>query len=207
MKKIIVILLLCAGFHYASAQEVYNSSGKPGYHKKTKKDKGYDPSKLVIGGGIMLDYSELYATYGISPIVGYHFTKNLVAGVGLGYIYNQSADPNFFNPPPIYYDKENIVYPNAWVKYFIWRGLYVCGSYEYDFIGLSVPALDINTNNIITERESVNASCLLLGLGVKLHIAGRVSAFVELNRDILQQEYSPYDGEPLIYRAGVTVGL
>ena len=39
MKHIIWVLLVFVGMSYASAQDVYTSSGKPGYHKKAKKKK------------------------------------------------------------------------------------------------------------------------------------------------------------------------
>ena len=205
MRKIIVVLLLSLGFTYASAQEVYTSSGKPGYHKKTKSNKGYDPSKLVLGGGLNAGFGGGYAAVGLAPIVGYKFTNHFIAGVGLGYMYYQMPDDNFYNPYKVYYDKENIVYPNLWARYFVWRGLYLTGAYEYDFIHLTYPNYD-NFGNQITSKENVNAQCLLFGLGVKEPIGGRVSFFVELMYDFLQQKYSPYLGQP-IFRGGIAAGL
>src|ERR1022692_4776451 len=97
MKHIIWVLLVFVSISYASAQDVYTSSGKPGYHKKTKKVKGYDPSKLIIGGGLTAGYADGSVAVGISPIVGYRFTDHFSAGVGIGYLYSQlpeSIDPN-----------------------------------------------------------------------------------------------------------------
>ena len=98
-------------------------------------------------------------------MVGYKFTNNLVAGVGLGYQYNQQPDLNFSNPyysSTVYYDKENIVYPNLWAKYTVWRILYIGTQLEYDLIHLNEPALDINGYQI-TANVNVNATCWLVG--------------------------------------------
>jgi hypothetical protein len=202
MKRIIVVLLLCVGFTYVSAQEVYNSSGKPGYHKKTKKNKGYDPSKLILGGGLQAGFGDGYAVAGISPMVGYKFTSHFAAGVGIGYLYEQAPDPNWSTFPPVYYDKENIVYPNLWARYFVWRGLYLTGAFEYDFISLKAPVDYLGD----VGKLNVNAQCLLAGLGIKQPLGGRASFFIELMWDFLQQPYSPYLGQPDI-RAGIAVGL
>src|ERR1017187_10428182 len=97
MKNIVVVLLLFFGISYASAQEVYTSSGKTGFHKKTKKKKGYDPDRLIIGGGITFGIDGGYVNLGLAPIVGYRITDHFSAGLGLGYLYASApvgVDPN-----------------------------------------------------------------------------------------------------------------
>ena len=205
MKQAILVLLLFVGISYASAQDVYTSSGKTGYHKKTNKKKGFDPDKLILGGGVNLSFGNGYANYGITPIVGYRLTHNLAVGVGLGYQYYQTPDPYFSTYNSTYYDKESIVFPNVWARYTVWRGLYVLGQFEYDFIKLTQPGFDINSN-IINTSSNVNATCLLLGLGIKFRIAGRTSFFVEIAYDVLQQQWSPYY-QQLVPHAGICVGL
>ncbi|MCW3122109.1 MAG: hypothetical protein JWQ38_1601 [Flavipsychrobacter sp.] len=206
MKKICFILLLCAGFTYASAQEVYTSSGKAGYHKKTKREKGYDPSKLVVGGGLNGYYSTGNALAGISPMVGYNFFHNFTAGVGLGYLYYQYYV--FTLGSKDYSVKERIIYPNLWARYIVWRGLYVTGTLEHDFIKYTAPANDPNNpSNVIYQKENLTADCLLLGAGIKQPLGGRVSFFVELSHDFLNSTYSPYANQPLIIHAGVCAGF
>ena len=208
MKQIIWVLMVFMSVSNAPAQDVYTSSGKPGYHKKTMKKKGYDPSRLVLGGGINALFGNGYASVGISPMVGYKFTNNLVAGVGLGYQYNQQPDLNFSNPyysSTVYYDKENIVYPNLWAKYTVWRILYIGTQLEYDLIHLNEPALDINGYQI-TANVNVNATCWLVGAGIKQPLGGRVYFYVELMYDVLQQDYSPYLNT-IVPRGGIAVGL
>ncbi len=203
MKNIVLALLLFTGISYASAQDVYTSSGKPGYHKKTKKKKGYDPDKLIIGGGFNASLGGGFANFGIAPIVGYRFTDHFSAGVGVGYQYYQTPD-DASTVYTTYYDKENIIFPNVWARFVVWRGLYVTGTFEYDFIKYTVPFDNYGNPNPMS--ENVNAQCLLLGVGYKQAIAGRVSFFAELTYDVLQQQYSPYYGQ-LVPRVGIAMGL
>lgn len=207
MRNIVLVLLLCVGFTAASAQEVYNSSGKPGYHKKTKKHTGYDPDKLVIGGGMNLGFSSGYVNVGASPIVGYRFTKNWVAGVGLGYqFYKQPIYVDPVDPYKASYVYEHIVYPSLWSRYFVYRNIFVSGTFEYDIISVKQPAYD-HYGNLGTERFSVTNPCLLLGVGLKQPIGGRVSFYGELVYDVLQGQYSPYPKNGPDIRFGICAGL
>lgn len=53
MKRLLIILFVLIGFA-ASAQRTYTSSGRPLNAKKKKevRKKGFDPSRIVFGGGI-----------------------------------------------------------------------------------------------------------------------------------------------------------
>jgi len=204
MKKTVFILLLSLGFTCAQGQEVYNSSGKPGFHKKTSKHKGYDPSKLILGGEFTLNFGGGYIAAGIAPMVGYRFSKNFEAGIAVGYLYNQQPDQYFTNnyPYPSFYDKSNVFYPSIWTRYFVYRGLYVTGQLEYDFISLKEPIDNVGD----MASENVNATCLLMGLGLKQPIGGRASFFIEVMYDVLQEQNSPYLNN-IVPRAGIAVGM
>jgi hypothetical protein len=205
MRYLICIILLGLVVSSSSAQEVYNSSGKPGFHKKTKKSQGYDPSKLVIGGGLNAGYGNGgYGFAGISPIVGYQFANHFTAGIGLGYQYYQAPDDYFAG----HYVREHIIYPSMWARYVIWRGLYLTASFEHDFIKLSEPAFDNNNPYaIVTRRLDVNTNCLLAGIGIKQPLGGRVSFFFEAMHEMLNEDYNPYALEPIVIRAGIAAGL
>ena len=210
MKNIIVALCLCLGFTYASAQDVYTSSGKPGYHKNTKKKKkGYDPDKLILGGGITAYFGDGYISAGLSPIVGYRITDHFSAGVGLGYLYTQIpeyVDPNNLNK--VSYFHENIIYPSIWTRYFVYRNLFVSASGEYDIIRQKGPGY-VNTNpNPVTLTTTFDNTCLFLGVGYKFPLSGRVSVYAEALYDVLQGKNSPYaPGFPTILHIGFAAGL
>jgi len=210
MKYFVWALLLVMGLSYAgsaSAQEVYSSSGKPGYHKKTKKKKGYDPDRLIIGGGLNAGYGDGFANVGVSPILGYRITDHFQAGIGVGYQYYQEpeyVDPN--NPNKIDYARENIVYPNIWTRYFVYKNFFVDGTLEYDLINLRQPGYDANANFGI-QKENVTNTCLLLGAGIRQPLGGRVSMYFELIYDVLQGPYSPYPAGAPDIRVGFATGL
>jgi len=204
MKNIILVFLLFAGISYASAQEVYTSSGKPGYHKKTKKKKGYDPDRVIIGAGLNAGYGDGFANVGISPILGYRITTHFQAGIGVGYQYYQQ--PTTIDPAKNDYIRENIIYPNIWTRYFVYRNFFVDGTLEYDFINLKQPGYDLNLN-VPTVKQNVTNTCLLLGAGIRQPLGGRVSVYLELIYDLLQGPYSPYPvGAPDI-KVGFATGL
>ena len=204
MKNTILVFLLFVGVSYASAQEVYTSSGKPGYHKKMKKKKGYDPDKLIVGGMPNLSFGGGYVDLGATAIVGYRFTNRFSAGLGLGYLYSKApyaVDP--YNN--ILYATENIIYPNLWTRYFVYRNFFVSGTYEFDIINQKLP-LD-NYGNVNPMRSNVTNSCVFLGVGIRQPLGGRVSFYGEIVYDVLQGRNSPYyPGQPQIH-LGFAAGL
>lgn len=208
MKNVILALLLITGISYASAQEVYTSSGKPGYHKKSKKTQGYDPDRLILGGGFTAGFGSGYVNVGASPIVGYRITNSFSAGIGLGYQYYQEPHDNIdpADPLKVFYYKENIVYPNVWARMMVYRNFYVTSSFEYDIITLKYPGYDGVSANPTTLKANVTNSCLLMGAGFRQPLGGRVSMFIEMVYDVLQGKYSPYVGPPT-FRVGFAAGL
>lgn len=209
MKHIVWVLLIFVGMNYASAQEVYTSSGKPGYHKKMqkKKKKGYDPDRLVLGGGLTASFDGGYAALGIAPIVGYRITDNFAAGVGLGYLYAQQpvyVDP--VDPYKVSYIRENIVYPSIWARYFVFRNFFVSTTLEEDFISQRAPGYD-QYGNLTTIKRSVNNTCLFLGGGLRFPLGGRVSMYGELRYDVLQGKNSPYTPYAPDIHFGIAAGL
>jgi hypothetical protein len=212
MKNIVLVLLLVAGYSYAQAQDVYTSSGKPGYQKKMhKKKKGYDPERLIVGGNLIAGFGGGYADVGIAPIVGYRFTNRFSMGIGLGYQYVQQPDAiaNPASPNTIYYDRENLIYPSLWSRFFVWRNWYVTGTIEDDIISLKEPVWDVATGGttITSASLNVNVPALLLGGGIRMPMGGRLAAFLEADFEVLGQKYSPYiPGQPDI-RMGFAAGL
>lgn len=202
MKKIVFVALLLVGFSGAMAQEVYNSSGKANYKKK--KESGYDPDKLIIGGGMNLSFGSGYANIGVSPIVGYRFKKKFSAGVGVGYQYYKFPEyiDQFNN---VHFAYMNMVYPNLWARYFVYRNFFVNGTYEYDFITRKSP-LD-NKGAINQTTSHVTNQCFLAGIGLRQPLGGRISFYGELYYDVLQGEYSPYPRNSPGLRFGVAAGF
>lgn len=202
MKKVVFIFLLLASLG-VNAQEVYNSSGKANYKNK-KSSSGYDADKLIVGGGVILGFGTGYANLGASPIVGYRFAKRFSAGVGVGYQYNKY--PYYIDPfENVHYAYMNIVYPNLWARYFVYRNIFINATYEYDFISLKRP-LD-NYGNLNQTKLNVTNQCLLAGVGLRQPLGGRVSFYGELFYDVLQGKYSPYPKNSPSLRFGIAAGF
>jgi hypothetical protein len=86
---IVAILVLCMSFSLAQAQEVYTSSGRSMRQveaKKKKEDKKFSADKIIVGGGLGLSFGTI-TNISVMPKIGYRFTENFAAGIGLGYNY------------------------------------------------------------------------------------------------------------------------
>ncbi len=207
--KQLIVLALCFGVVSASyaqntKEKVYNSSGKTNY--KHKKQTGFDPDRLILGGGMNLGFGGGYVNVGASPIVGYRISRQFSVGIGMGYqYYKEPTDiPNNTNTGTLN-RYMNIYYPNLWARYFVCKNIFLNANYEYDFIRLKQPGYD--NYGVIAERTSnVNNQCLLLGAGVYQPIVGRLGMSMELFYDVMQGQYSPYGGPPRI-RLSIAAGF
>lgn len=216
MKYVLSVVMLCMGLSMASAQEVYTSTGRSTHARKQQKKEGFDPSRLIFGGGMILGAGDI-TNLGISPIIGYRLTDNWSAGIGVAYQYlkikgyYELYDPNTstYSAYPL---QSNIFYPSVWTRYVILHNLnfigdiFVDAEFEYDMMRFKDYTYDNTYTNIISENTNVNVPCALVGLGIKQPITDRVSIVVMGLYDVLQQEYSPYKGT-LDLRFGVNVGF
>ena len=203
MKYIVSVLMLCLGVSLANGQEVYTSSGRSIHAKKEKKVKGFDPSRLILGGGLVAGFGTGYVDAGISPIAGYAITDHFSAGIGIGYeyLYEKYSD---YSLESTY--KSNIIYPSVWARYIVFRNIFVESSFEYDLVTQSQSYFDgTSTTN---QNASANVPCLLVGAGIRQPIGGRVSVVAELLYDVLQQQqyFNPYYGQPVL-RIGICTGF
>ena len=204
MRRLIIALLLVVfGFSAVMAQDVYTSSGRAGYHKKAKK-KGYDPDRLIVGGGLAAGFGGGTVTLGVSPIVGYRITNIFSAGVGLGYEYDRFMTyTDAYNNS--YYATNNMIYPSLWARCFVYKNIFLTSVFEYDFMHIQGTTID-NMGYLYAENEHLTAPCLLLGGGFKQPLGGRVSGIFEVLYDAIQNSNSPYYSTPVI-RIGFVAGL
>ena len=130
MRNIIVAALLMIGLN-VSAQEVYTSSGKPPgvkqkemERRKRDKEKGFDASRIIVGGTLGFGMADKVIAFSISPMVGYRITDKLAAGVGFGYQYYKQKDyfelVNY-NTNEVYYRdyKASMISASVWSRYLV----------------------------------------------------------------------------------------
>jgi len=217
MKRIIIVLLLCAGFT-ASAQEVYTSSGKaPGVkqreldRRKKKDDKGFDASRLVVGGTLGFGMGDKVLAFNIAPMVGYRITDKLAAGIGFGYQYYKQSDffeiTNYDSNQVYYRDfKASMISASVWARYLIFEKLFVHAEYEHNFFKYNHYEWNYVSNEISEMKENLDVPSVLLGVGYRQPIGSNASIYIMGFYDVLQRDYSPYKGS-IQPRIGFTIGF
>lgn len=162
----------------ANSKQVVRNSGQSARSS-------FDMSKLSIGGNFSLQFGD-YTVIGISPQVGYDFSKYLTAGAGLGYTY--------------YKDKFNSGKWNSSYLSFDLFGRF----YPIEYIVLGVqPEIsrmwqNIKYNDGTKYSENKFVPSFLIGGGLRL---GGMVAMIQY--DVVQDKNSPY-GDNLFYSIGYT---
>ncbi len=216
MKRIISVLFLALGLAitaHAQQEEVYSSTGKPiKLNKKEEKKKGFDPQRIVFGGGFGLGFGDV-TNVAVSPVVGYAITDKFIAGVGVGYQYVRVKDYwSVFDPntADVLYKPftSNVFSPSIWTRYVVWKNLFVHAEYEHNF--MSYTRYYNNTSvwpaEIVKDKVKYNAPSLLLGAGIRMPVSDRVSFIIMGLYDVIQDQYSPYRGT-VAFRFGVNAGF
>ncbi len=199
-----LVFLLFVGISFASAQDVYTSSGKSTY-KKSKRHKGYDPDRLIVGGRINASFSTGYMVAGLSPVVGYRITKHLSAGVGVGYLFYKQATYQDPVTEKLYYSTAHIVYPNLWARCFVWRNIFVDATYEHHMVYIKDPIDRYGT--LTPTKSTITIPRMLVGAGYRQPIGNsRVSVYFALTMDVLNAKPTIYTPGPDI-RIGVLAGM
>lgn len=214
MKKILLTLTLAVATATTFAQEVYSSSGKPLDEKKwgdDEEESGFNPNKMIYGGGFVFGIGGGVTNLGASPIIGYKITEKFSAGIGLGYNYLSIKDYRFYNNPNTgaiqSYTLRNSIYSGSiWARHMIFQNIFAHVEPELllwnrvDSIYYDVPA-----NKLESIKKNVLVPRLLVGGGLRQPISDRVSFVGLILYDIIQDPNSPYTG--LDIRFGIAAGF
>jgi hypothetical protein len=220
MRYIIFILLLSTGFS-ATAQEVYNSSGKTeaqlkreAARKKAAQRGKFDPSRLVFGGGFGLSIGGV-TSIAVSPIVGYRVTEHFTAGVGLSYQYLRIKDYSTVEIPqtsPVQYETKpltaHLYAPSVWARHTIWKNVFAHTEYQHNFVSLSRYVNDYKQviPVVVEEKLKVNQGALWVGAGIRQPISDKVSFIFIALYDVLPDTYGLFTGR-LDFRFGINAGF
>jgi len=206
-----LMLTICCGT--ISAQEVYSSSGKPINEKRKYKadPEGFDPSKIIWGGGIILSAGTGYANLGISPILGYRISDRLSAGIGAGFQYlkikNYLSVGNSQGGSQPYDLKTSIINTNLWARFVVWNNIFLQVQPEINNLDLLseeiVYAYPASYKTVKKERTFVPS--MMVGGGLRQPLSERVSFVGIILYDVLKDKHSPYQGIDL--RFGINVGF
>lgn len=199
MKKTILMFSLLLSFSTICYSQIYvdnqgnvydtrkkTSATKPVIKSlKKKSSSSFDPSKLSVGGNFSLQFGD-YTVVGISPQVGYDFSKYFTAGAGLGYTYYKDK----------YYDYK---WSSNYLSFDVFGRFYPV---EYIVIGIQPEISRMWQNITYYDGEKISESkfvpSFLIGGGLRL---GGMTAMIQY--DVVQDRNSPY-GNSIFYSAGYT---
>ncbi|RYE24582.1 MAG: hypothetical protein EOP51_06855 [Sphingobacteriales bacterium] len=215
MKKVFFSLLCSIVAFAAMAQEVYSSSGRPitenERNGKKEREKGFDPSRMIYGGGFIFGIGGGVTNLGVSPVVGYAITDKFSAGVGIGYQYLGIKDmpvTDQYNYLVGYYDLKTSIYTgNVWARYLVFQNVFVHVQPEINSLErFGTATYDPTSTAINVNKERVLVPSLLAGLGLRQPVSDRVSILATALYDVLQEPNSPYRNT-IDLRIGVAVGF
>lgn len=207
----------------AGAQERYNSSGNRRVYKSTAHRGGFDPNRLIYGGGLGLSFGTV-TNLGLSPVLGYRFTNWFSAGISLGYQYMRISDQvSVLNYNTGYYESKpfvsNIYSGSVWAREVVYGDFFLQEEFEHNILSYRNYTSDqsgIHHNNV-----NYGVPCLLLGAGYRMRMSDNISMIYYIFYDALQnidhntmvdsytgEKYSisPYAGS-LNFRIGINVGF
>lgn len=227
MKKILAIIVCCLFVSTVNAQVIYNSSGKKGeatYQKNAQK-KGFDPHRLIFGGGFGGGFGDGTLVLGISPVVGYRLSDRFSAGLRIGYQFNWIKDGQLFlNGISGAVEERNINYhviaPGVWGRFMVWNNIFLHTEYEYNVFTYKEFTMSASEPGYATRRAWDHANCLLVGLGLRQPVSDNASFVLEVYYDALQNipsnlrtdlngnqySISPYAGR-VDFRIGFNIGF
>lgn len=207
MNRICIIITLCLGMVLsAGAQETYNSSGaRRTIVKKKTQPKGFNPERLIFGGGLGLSFGNVTAI-SVAPMVGYRITDKLAAGVGLGYLYVNFKDDVYIGGNT-YDTKYSVLTPSVWARYLVFNNFFAHTEYEQNFMSFTDYRYDQSgSGNIESYKQKLNSPALLLGAGYRQPVSDNASFVILALYDVIQDEYSPYRDRVDI-RFGLNIGF
>lgn len=158
--------------------------------------KGFDRSKLFVGGNFGLGFGNTTTSVNVSPQIGYRFTDLFAAGAGVNFQYNSFK---YFGYKETFgYTGLNVfgrIYP---IPYILLQAQpevnYSWGKYK---------ANDGGTEYKLPGKLSPS---LLLGGGGAIPTGGRGSLLITIMYDVIQNARSPYSDKPF-YNIGYNIGI
>lgn len=200
MKKVFLILSLFFVVNISGFSQIYvdnqgnvfdqrknttNSEIKDIKNENRVNRSSFDMSKLSVGGNFSLQLGD-YTVIGISPQVGYDFSKYFTAGAGLGYTY--------------FKDKSyNSKWSSSYLSFDVFGRFYPI---EYIVLGVQPEMSRMWQNMEFYDGTKYNESkfvpSFLVGGGI--HLAGMIAM---VQYDLVQDVNSPY-GNNLFYSIGYT---
>jgi hypothetical protein len=190
LKRMLIVVLLFSACYGVSAQRYYREGERERQRDTRTDDQTYDDGfkkeHLFIGGNLGLGYDSYTFSAGISPEVGYSFSRWLDAGLLVNLNYSsERADPYYNDNTRLRsFNYGAGVFARAYPLPF----LFLQVSPEYNWVHYSAKAM--NTGD--SYSYDTKAGSLLVGVGYGQRIVGKSSMHLALLIDVLNNRESPY---------------
>ncbi|MEC5142322.1 hypothetical protein [Chitinophaga sp. 212800010-3] len=193
MKRLLICIFFLAAAQLTQAQY---------YKTDTLSHKGFDRSRLVLGGSLGMVFGD-YTNVEVSPLIGYRFNDYLAAGINVNAQYGQFRSRDY-NGNTLQRDKYTIFGGGVWGRVYPIPVLFVHIQPEYNFVNQSTTYYQ--TSDKQTYKTNYGVPSLLVGAGYTQGVGGRVGIGISIMYDVLQDNRSPYRNN-LIYRVGAGLGF
>lgn len=192
MKRLWIILLLLTGAQLTQAQY---------YKTDTSERKGFDRSRLIIGGSLGAIFGN-YTNVNISPAIGYRFSNVIAAGININGQYGSQRWRDIYDNT-IRRDKYTVFGGGLWGRVYPFEQLFIHVQPEYNFVKIQSTFYQEPKRTI---SGNYGVPSLLLGGGYSQPVGERAAISFMLLYDVVQDRNSPYQNG-LIYRGGVNFGF
>ncbi|ATL47337.1 hypothetical protein COR50_09225 [Chitinophaga caeni] len=172
------------------------------YKTDTVQRKGFDKSRLIVGGMLGLGFGD-YTNINISPMVGYRFSQWISAGINVNFQYASSKTRDWGTNNVLDKYKYTVYGGGVWGRVHPFEFLYIHVQPEYNAIS-EKQTVYTNPRQVFT--ANYGAPSLLVGGGYMQAIGGNSYFTIGLLYDVLQDANSPYGSQP-IYQGGINIGL
>jgi hypothetical protein len=193
MKRLLLCFLLLIAVQLVHAQY---------YKTDTTSKKGFDASRLIIGGSLGLAFGD-YTNINVSPLVGYRISQLFAAGLAINAQYGSERFRDYYGNTG-QRNQYSIFGGGVWGRVYPLDFLFIHIQPEINHVSLKSTYYDTDPKTIV--KDSYSVSSLLMGGGYSQPIGGRAAFSIMALYDVLQDSRSPYQNG-LILRVGASLGL
>ena len=193
MKKIFLFFILSIAIvSISSAQNAPDNA----------ESKGFDKSKLFVGGTFGLGFSSYSTAINISPQVGYRFSSLFAAGVGINYAYYNYKYTYAYSNEVYQRDIYSYAGLNIFGRIYPIPQFFIHVQPEVNYIWGKTKIYNPDQEFKVPTQF---VPSLLLGGGAAFP-AGKGAFTISVLYDVLQNSLSPYYRQP-VYALGFSVGF
>lgn len=182
MRKTLLLLFLLTAIAACSFAQEKES--------KAEKHKGFDKSKLFVGGNFGMTFGD-YTLINISPQIGYRFNEYLAAGGGFNFQYVSLKDRDY-NGNALYRTSQQVLGLNLFGRVYPFRQFMIQAQPEMNYVFGKIKYYNPPST---THLDASIVPSLLLGAGI-VFPAGHGGFIVSISYDVLQQANAPYSNRP-----------